>query len=121
MNIKELIKDTNIKLTPARIEILDILIQANKPVCYEDIKNNINMDKATFYRNISKFTEEKLVNSFESNDKKRYFAIESNPHPHFICTSCNNIECIKDFPNITLENHIIENIILKGKCKNCIV
>ena len=39
----------------------------------EDIKSDISMDKATFYRNISKFEEEDILNSFESNDKKRYY------------------------------------------------
>jgi len=120
MNIEKIIKDKNIKLTPARLELLGILITANKPVCFDDIKDTIKMDKATFYRNISKFVDEKIISSFESNDKKRYFAFERNIHPHFICNYCNTIICINDFQNITLENHIIENIILKGKCEDCI-
>jgi Fur family ferric uptake transcriptional regulator len=40
---------------------------------YEDIKSDISMDKASFYRNITKFEEQGILNSFESNDKKRYF------------------------------------------------
>ena len=119
MNIKEIIKNKNIKLTTARLELLEILITANKPVCYDDIKDTIKMDKATFYRNILIFEDKKIISSFESNDKKRYFAFETNIHPHFICNYCNTIECINNFPNINLENYDIENIILKGKCKNC--
>lgn len=119
MNIEEIIKNKNIKLTPARLELLEILITANKPVCYDDIKDTINMDKATFYRNISKFVDEKIISSFESNDKKRYFAFETKIHPHFICNYCNTIECINNFDAITLKNHVIENVILKGRCHNC--
>ena len=119
MNIKKIIKNTNIKLTSARLELLEVLINANKPVCYDDIKDNLTMDKATFYRNISKFEDEKVITSFQSNDKKRYFAFETDIHPHFICNYCNTIKCINDFPSINLKNYNIENIILKGKCADC--
>jgi len=121
MKIEQIIENTNLKLTPARMDILEHLISANKPLCYDDIKDNIKMDKATFYRNIAKFEQESLINSFESNDKKRYYAIEQTPHPHFICSVCNTIECIKSKVNLDLDldGYTLDNIIIKGICKNC--
>lgn len=110
---------TNIKLTSARKSILELLIKSNKPLSYEDMKDNISMDKATFYRNIAIFEEDGIVESFESNDKKRYFEIKKSPHSHFICTDCSNIECIHESLDLNLKNYIVENIILKGKCKKC--
>ena len=110
---------SNIKLTSARKSILDILINSSKPLSYEDIKDKISMDKATFYRNITIFEEENLINSFESNDKTRYFEIKDIEHSHFICNNCSNIECIFEKPNFLLQDYKIENIILKGKCKEC--
>jgi Fur family ferric uptake transcriptional regulator len=120
MNPKNITKETNLKLTPARDKILQILISANKPMCYEDIKSSIDMNKATFYRNMIKFQEKNIVNSFESNDKKRYFYIENTIHPHFICNICNKIKCIKQPVKITIPNYQIDNIILKGKCEDCL-
>ena len=120
MKIEELIKDTNIKLTTARVKLLEILEEADKPLCYEEIKNNISMDKATFYRNISKFEEEGILNAFESNDKKRYFEIKLNPHAHFVCVECSRVECIKNV-EITLPNYEINNVIINGKCPSCLV
>ena len=119
MKIEELIKDTNIKLTTARVKLLEILEEADKPLCYEEIKNNISMDKATFYRNISKFEEEGILNAFESNDKKRYFEIKLNPHAHFVCVECSRVECIKNV-EITLPNYEINNVIINGKCPSCL-
>ncbi|WP_428026940.1 Fur family transcriptional regulator [Arcobacter sp.] len=119
--IKELIEDTNIKLTSSRKEILEVLSNSSKPLCYEEIKISINMDKATFYRNISKFEEENVIDSFESNDKKRYFEIKKVKHAHFICTNCSKIECIHEKLNFKLINHKIENIIIKGICPNCLL
>ncbi len=118
--IKELIEDTNIKLTNSRKEILEVLLKSLKPLCYEEIKVSINMDKATFYRNITKFEDENIISSFESNDKKRYFEIKKSKHAHFICLSCSTIECIHEELNFKLINHKIDNIIIKGICPNCL-
>ena len=119
MEIKELIKNKNIKLTTARIAILEILKKAKKPLSYEDIKSDLSMDKATFYRNITKFEEEDMLDSFESNDKKRYFELKTKPHMHFVCVNCNSVECIKQL-DINIDGYEIKNIIINGKCKKCL-
>ena len=118
--ITNLTNNTNIKLTSARKSILELLINSNKPLSYEDMKDNISMDKATFYRNITIFEEENLISSFESNDKKRYFEIKKTQHSHFICSTCSKIECIHEKLDFHLPEYKIENIIIKGICKNCL-
>ncbi len=119
METNKLLENKNIKYTTARENILKILISASKPLSYEDLKDDIAMDKATFYRNISIFEEKELIDSFESNDKKRYFEIRKNPHGHFICNSCNKIECIQKKLQFELSGYSVENIIIKGLCKDC--
>jgi Fur family ferric uptake transcriptional regulator len=120
MNLDELIEDNDIKITPARKEILEILVNATKPICYDEIKESLSMDKATFYRNITKFEENKILNSFESNDKKRYYELSKAPHAHFVCNICNKIECIENEIKIELKSYLIEDVIIKGKCPACI-
>ena len=120
MNIEEITNENNIKLTSARKVILEILINSEKPLSYEDIKNELSMDKATFYRNITKFEEGNMINSFESNDKKRYFEIRKTKHSHFICTICSNIECIHEKLNLNLKDHQVDNIVIKGICPKCL-
>jgi Fur family ferric uptake transcriptional regulator len=119
MKIENIIEEKNFKLTVARRELLGILHAENKPLSFEDIKDKISMDKATFYRNISKFEEEAIVNSFESNDKKRYYEMQKFPHAHFICNNCHSIECLKDIEPIKIEGYEITDSIFKGICKNC--
>ena len=119
--INTLINGTNIKLTTARKAILEILSTSIKPLCYEDMKDKISMDKATFYRNITKFEEENIINSFESNDKKRYFEIQKNQHAHFICTKCTQVSCLNEDSNIYLQGYQIDNVIIKGICPNCLI
>lgn len=117
MNLENISK--NIKLTHARKAILQLLLDSKKPLCYEDLREDLSMDKATFYRNIIKFEEEKIINSFESNDKKRYFEISKTKHSHFICDICSKIECIHEKVDVTLPGYKIDNIIIKGICPNC--
>jgi Fur family transcriptional regulator, ferric uptake regulator len=118
MNLEDISK--NIKLTTARRAILEVFIKSNKPLCYEDIKDDLNMDKATFYRNIIRFEDENIINSFESNDKKRYYEIKKTEHSHFICNICSKIECIHETPDFKLTGYKIDNIIIKGICPNCL-
>lgn len=119
MQTLELLSDKKLKLTPARKELLDIFLDANKPLSYENLKHILSMDKATFYRNMSKFEKESIVHTFESNDKKRYYELQKQAHSHFLCNLCNSIECIKPMNKIELPDYIVEDIIYKGICKNC--
>jgi Fur family ferric uptake transcriptional regulator len=119
MHIKNIIEEKNLKLTTARKELLEIFSSEKRPISFEDIKDKIKMDKATFYRNVLKFESESILNSFESNDKKRYYEIQDFPHAHFICNSCNTIECLENMQAVNLPGYKVVDIILKGICKNC--
>ena len=114
-----MIKEKGLSYTQAREELINLLLHASTPLSYDNIKNSLSMDKATFYRNIALFEEANIVNSFESNDKKRYYFIEQNLHPHFICTNCNSIECLKEDIIYALNGYKIESITIKGLCPEC--
>jgi len=116
----QMLKRTPLKTTPAREQILKLLQNATCPVSYEDIKNKISMDKATFYRNIIKFEEHGIIRSLESNDKKRYYELSrQKAHAHFICTHCNTIQCINKNLQIQLKGYEIDDITIKGICPSC--
>ena len=119
MQIENMIEEKNLKLTSARKELLEILSKERRPISFEDIKERLNMDKATFYRNISKFESESIVNSFESNDRKRYYELRISLHAHFICNVCNTIECLRNVEPVKLDGYKITDMIFKGICKRC--
>ena len=119
MNIENILHNKQLKFTTARKELFDILNNLQRPVCYEDIRDGISMDKATFYRNMSTFEEKGIVNSFESNDKKRYYELQGRLHSHFVCTVCGKIECLDIVPEISLIEYEIDNIIIHGRCTKC--
>lgn len=119
MKIENIIEEKNLKRTPARKELLEIFYEQQKPISFEDVKEKLSMDKATFYRNVSKFEQENILISFESNDKKRYYELQKLPHAHFICTACNTIECLKDIKLPKLQGYKIIDSTFKGVCKSC--
>lgn len=108
-----------LKITQARLAIIEVLQKAKAPMSYEQIKEQMRqeMDKATFYRNIAKFEALELVRKFESDDRKWYFELSTSTHAHFICEKCHQITCM----NVDL-GHIegdVKSIVLKGRCKEC--
>ena len=121
MKLEELIKTKKLKFTPARQMLLEIFSQASQPLAYEDIKSQITMDKATFYRNMTTFESSGILNGFESNDKKRYYEMADRHHAHFICSECQNVECLDEELHVTLKNYKVDNIIVYGVCKECCV
>ncbi len=114
-----MIKEKGLSYTQAREELIDLFLHASTPLSYDNIKNSLSMDKATFYRNTALFEAAEIISSFESNDKKRYYSIEQNLHPHFICTCCNSIECLHEDTLYKLKGYKIESITIKGLCPKC--
>lgn len=119
MDIENIIEEKNLKRTHARKELLEILSQEDKPVSFEDVKDRLHMDKATFYRNVAKFESELILNSFESNTKKKYYELAQSPHAHIVCNVCNTIECLRDIVPVKIEGYTIDTMIIKGTCKKC--
>lgn len=116
---KALLKDKKLKFTKRRFAIFKALKSSNVPQCYEQIKSNLAMDKATFYRNMIKFEECGIVNKFEANDKKWYYELSNKHHAHFICEKCNTIACMDIEIPSKLNEYQISSMVFKGKCKNC--
>jgi len=119
MKTKDIMHKNELKVTPARKKLLDIFHQSGQPLCYEDLKEEIKMDKATFYRNMHTFEEKGIMNGFESSDKKRYYEIHKKNHAHFICTTCHKVECLDTLSELALSGYEIDNIIIHGKCQSC--
>ena len=117
--IKALCAQYDVKLTKARVSILEVLKNAGGPMNYEQIKAKMSlpMDKATFYRNIAMFETSGMIHKFESDDRKWYFELTSSTHAHFICDACHQIKCI-DINMDSVEGEV-KSIVLKGTCKEC--
>lgn len=121
--------------TAHRLRILDILIQAERPLTANDILERTDprkkINKVTVYRILSSFKEEGIVREFQTDQGGNRFemACQHNPiHPHFHCKNCRDISCL---PPVTLsqvwelfsEPHNLKlesiNIHMTGLCQKC--
>ncbi|NPA50342.1 MAG: transcriptional repressor [Epsilonproteobacteria bacterium] len=126
-DLKHILDSSRLKTTPQRLAILkEIAKQGHASIeeIYENIKESFpSISLATIYKNISALQEEKILTQVCSHQKSKY-EITKEPHAHFICQKCGEIEDIefspiikeeieKDFPNSQKELYIY------GVCKRC--
>ena len=112
----------NIKPTAMRQLVLQVLTEQK----FE------KADKATLYRTLKSFQENKLIHSIEDGSGSLRYALcqdncECDPedlHVHFLCTNCNQTFCLNDIPVPTINlpsSFSLEsvNMVVKGICSNC--
>ncbi|MFC3197136.1 Fur family transcriptional regulator [Parapedobacter deserti] len=118
--------------TPAKEAVLNVLANTRKAMSHDTIGQKINMDvdRATIYRVLSRFCEDGLVHRIIAEDGKQYFAVcmkcDENKlddnHFHFRCTNCQTIECLPIPVLVSVpEGYRVEsvNCVLTGTCKDC--
>ncbi len=130
------IKKADLKVTAFRKEVLDIINESNHAIPSEVIESRLSsFDRITLYRTLKSFEEKGIIHKVNNTEGTtlyapcRHVCIANHKHVHeahlhFQCNICNNLFCIEDvhIPNIELPGYEIsgQNIILTGKCKNCI-
>jgi Fur family ferric uptake transcriptional regulator len=121
MEINKHLGRFGIKTTKARHGIVKVLYSAKSPLNYDQIlaRMELEIDKATFYRNMALFESNGMVNKFESDDRKWYYELTPSNHAHFICESCHSVQCT-DMPlPSNVDGKQITSAILKGRCEKC--
>lgn len=115
-NCTDELRQQNLKVTPARLAVLRLLEQTNKPLDVAAIvtllkKNHITADQATIFRIINAFTEKGLVKQLNLQEGKfRYELAERPHHHHLVCRQCGAVEDI-----VINEAHFIKKIQTKSK------
>lgn len=130
----EELNNSNLRATPTRLAVLEILENSNKPLDITGIfhllnKKRIKADQATIFRMMNSFTDKGLTKQVNLNEgKTRYEISSSKDHHHLICQNCGTIEDVSDCPIDALEKEIEKRkkFIIKthsleffGLCKDC--
>ena len=126
-NLKNLLEESNLKITPQRLAILKELENkghASIEEIYETIKEMFpSISLATIYKNINALKNEGIISEVCLHQKPKY-EINKEAHAHFICKKCGKVEDVefseilnkdieKKYPNSDKELYIY------GICKEC--
>lgn len=101
---KELLRAANVKVTPGRVRVLELLRSATTPLSHADLEVRMpDADRVTLYRVLDslvacglalKAVDTRGVFRFSSSGSKR----EHEGHLHFRCTDCGAVFCLNAPP-----------------------
>ncbi len=133
-NCKDELNGFDLRATPARIAIMQLLESSKKPMDTNTImsylqEEEIETDPATVFRIMNMFTQKGITTPIQFQEgKTRYELANREDHHHLICESCGRVEDIEDTVIPALEKRIKErrNFTVKrhsleffGLCANC--
>jgi len=129
--IIEVLKKYNIRITPQRLAVYQILSGKNKHLTAEDIYRKIKVSfptisLATVYAILELYNKKHLLNEIRINFDKSCFDSRTDMHHHFFCKQCAKIYDINLHPCPTLQarevdGHLIQELqgYFYGICSEC--
>ncbi len=132
--IKIIIRNLHLRVTPSRIALIQLLRQALKPQSIDEIAKqlgDVGMDRATIYRNLIMLQGNNLVRQVDLHREHSCYEWNNhNDHHHLVCTKCRKIQdfhgcdfkqieknALKQAPEFSkITEHSFE---LFGICKEC--
>ena len=132
---RALLKSHGLRVTRSRIAVLELLIQAERPLSCAEVTGRLGADlcdPATVYRSLIKFVEVNLIAVVSRIDGVAHYQRvmpnqEAHSHPHFICDDCGEIACLPATFNssFVVDDHWAlaiqqAQVQLRGECPDCI-
>ncbi len=132
MDFTKLLNKHDLKITQARISLLELIEKENKPLdsqfLIDTLKQKFKVDKVTIFRILNVLTEHGILRKLEFGEGKARYELNTEDHHHLICQSCGNIEDISDCNIEALEKEIkqkkhflvkLHTLEFYGLCKDC--
>lgn len=132
MDFTKLLNKHDLKITQARISLLELMEKESKPLdsqfLIDTLKLGLQVDRVTIFRILNVLTEHGILKRLEFGEGKARYELNTKDHHHLICQNCGSIEDISDCNIDALEKEIIrkKNFLVKlhtlefyGLCKNC--
>lgn len=128
--LKEVLKEHNIRVSHQRLLILDYLLcNDTHPTADEIFKDLKSKDpvlsQATVYNTLNLFVDHNLISELDFNQPSKRYEFYSFNHSHFLCENCGKILDLnikeEDLQFKELEKFDVNNIevIARGICPSC--
>ena len=130
---RELLRSKELRATPARIAVIGFMDSCEHPMSHLEVTEQLEkhgFEKSTIFRTLGDLTEVGLLRKMELGDHvwrfERVRPTEGrdagSPHPHLLCVDCGSVECLDDDQvELRASKSVgpIEDVLLKGRCKDC--
>ncbi|MBL0721777.1 MAG: transcriptional repressor [Sulfurovum sp.] len=128
----EILQNYNLKVTPQRLEIVDILHKnghINIDDLYKELQNKFpSLSLATIYKNINIMCDKLFLLEVKIPHQKNVYELSKKEHSRVVCSKCNAIMDINlDTLNILnqakkLSNYNLDTslIVFNGTCPKCL-
>lgn len=132
--MSELLKSSNLKVTPQRLAIFGFLLNTTSHPSAEIIYNHLksdypSMSLATIYKTLASLKEAKLIQELNVGEDSYRYDANTDFHPHLVCSDCNEVydyfshDLLKDvkakIEDATGFDIQGEQVYFYGICKNC--
>ena len=123
------------RLTPARLVVLEILLDSAAALSHHEIEDAIeqrglDVDRVTLYRVLDWLVERDLAHRIAAEDRVWRFnavdRVQGGDHAHFHCTRCGQIVCLEG-PDSTAAFALPKGyeperteITVHGRCPRCV-
>ena len=134
MTALEILKQHEIKKTPARMSMIYTLQSSKYPMSEYEIKEQMAdlYDRVTFYRNVQTLSSAGIIHKIVADNTTVRYALNccehghnhTAEHAHFFCETCKNVVCLNQLkiPAYDLPNGYKFadcDVIIKGTCEKC--
>lgn len=130
MNKNKILHDKGLRITTARVAVLDYLEKKENPADVISLVEALDdqVDQATIYRILELLTKKDIISRFDFGEGKYRYELQKKHHHHLVCTKCNKIEDIeiKYLQDIEDQVRVKKGFLIKshaleffGICKNC--
>ncbi|MBC7920685.1 MAG: transcriptional repressor [Ferruginibacter sp.] len=127
-------KDYQLRSTPVREEILEILIRKEMALSLADLKPHLSgaSDRATVYRTLKTFLDKGIIHRVPDGGNTKYAVSgrsglstrDGHEHVHFKCAQCGLTRCLEGvrIPEVRLPEGYAPreaNLLVEGLCQTC--
>ena len=131
MNYKQMLQKHNLKVTPQRLEIVNLLFKIghmNIDNLYKFLKRKFpSLSLATVYKNIYAMSEKNFLSEVKIPHEKNVYELTKKEHSHIVCTKCHTIKdidldisMILNQAKMISDYHLNESsIVFNGLCPKC--
>lgn len=131
--LEQKLENRNIKPTAMRLLVLRQLVESGSAISLKDLESKFEKaDKATLYRTLKTFEENKLIHGIEDGTGSVKYALceegcecaPQDQHIHFHCVQCGETYCLTQskIPQTQIPigfNASSASMVYKGTCANC--